>query len=162
MATKHKHRAKHGATALFQQAQRSFEKGDFKQALKDAKVCYRQQPAQQTRQLLERAYLARGRQLHRTGSRMEARAIAESLVDLGATDISLERELPELLIAVGFFGRTAAIGRGSPPLEDGDPLCLLVADHAVLRPEGAPTFLSDNSPRGGDDPPGAGGVGSGR
>ncbi|MGA2619506.1 MAG: hypothetical protein ABSF26_18000 [Thermoguttaceae bacterium] len=138
MATKHKHRAKPGATGLLQQAQRSLEKGDFKQALKDAKVCYRQQPNPESRQFLERAYLARGRQLHRAGLRVESQAVVETLLDLGVTDASVEQALPELLIAVGLFGRSGGVG---PPLKDDDPLCVVVADHAVLRPEGAPAAL---------------------
>ena len=77
MATKHKHRARLGAVGLLGQAQRRLEKGDFKQALKDAKVCYRQQPSPESRQFLERAYLARARQLHRAGLRTESQAIAD-------------------------------------------------------------------------------------
>ncbi len=59
------------------------------------------------------------------------------------TDASVERELPELLIAVGLFGRSGGGGRGGggPPLKDDDPLCVVVADHAVLRPDGAPASL---------------------
>ena len=44
MATKHKHRTKQAAAGLVQQARRELEKGTFKQAVKDAKVCYRQAP----------------------------------------------------------------------------------------------------------------------
>ena len=44
MATKNKRRKKQRASAdLFPQAQRAFEKGNFKRALKDARVCYRQE-----------------------------------------------------------------------------------------------------------------------
>jgi tetratricopeptide (TPR) repeat protein len=141
MATKNKQRTKRGAAALLQQVQRSLEKGDFKQALKDAKVCHRQEPGPETRHLLERAYLARGRQLHRAGLREESQAVLENLLQLGVTDASVDRELPELLIAAGLFGRTRGIGKAGPPLEDGDPLCVVVADHAVLRPEEAPASL---------------------
>ena len=141
MATKHKHRTKPGAMGLLQQAQRSLEKGDYKQALKDAKVCYRQQPSPAARQVLERAYLARGRQLHRAGLRAESRAVAESLLDLGVTDTSVEQGLPELLVSVGLLDRTIGAGRRGPPLEEGNPLYVAAADHAVLRPEGAPASL---------------------
>jgi tetratricopeptide (TPR) repeat protein len=141
MATKHKNRTKRAAVTLVQQAQRLLEKGDFKQALKDAKVCYRQQPGPEGRQLLERAYLARGRQLHRAGLRSESQAVLENLLDLGVTDSLVERELPELLIAVGLFGRVKAAGMPALSFEESDPLCVVVADHAVLRPEGTPTSL---------------------
>ena len=141
MATKHKRHTKPGAVGLLQQARRSLEKGDFKQALKDAKVCYRQEPGPESRQFLERAYLARARQLHRAGLRTESQAVVEALLELGVTDASVEQELPELLIAVGLFGRTGAAGKGGPSLKEDDPLRVVVADHAVLRPEGAPASL---------------------
>ena len=141
MATKQKHRTKHGAAGLLQQAQRSLEKGDFKQALKDAKVGYRQQPSPEARQLLERAYLARGRQLYRAGLHAESRAVIENLLELGATDASVRQELPELLIALGLFDRVAAVSGANASLEEGSPLYAAAADHAVLRPEKAPASL---------------------
>ena len=141
MATKQKHRMKHGAAGLGQQAQRSLEKGDFKQALKDAKVWYRQQPGPEARQLLERAYLARGRQLHRAGLQDEARAVAENLLELGTTEASVQQGLPELLIALGLFNRVAAVSGADATLEDGSPLYAAAVDHAVLRPARAPASL---------------------
>jgi tetratricopeptide (TPR) repeat protein len=141
MATKAKQRTKHHAAGLIQHAQRLLEKGDFKQALKDAKVVYRQQPGPEARPLLERAYLGRARQLCRAGLRVEARAVLESLLELGATDASVQQELPSLLIAVGLFDRISARSRDSEPLEEGSQLYSVAADHAVLRPEGAPASL---------------------
>ena len=85
MATKQKHGPKHVAVGPLDQARRLLEKGDFRQALKEAKVAYRQRPAPEARQLLERAYLARGRQLLRASLRMESRAVVQALLDLGAS-----------------------------------------------------------------------------
>jgi len=141
MATKQKHRPKPGAMGPAGQARRLLDKGDFKQALKEAKVSYRQQPGPETRQILERAYLARGRQLHRAGLRMESRAVAEGLLELGVTDASVEQALPELLIAVGLFDRVATAGGGGPSLAEDEALSAVAADCAVLRPEGAPASL---------------------
>jgi len=141
MATKHKQRPQRGVAGLLQQAQRSFDKGDFKQALKDAKVCHRQQPGPETRQLLEQAYLARANQLYRAGLRDEARAVAESLAALGATVPSVSEKLPELLIALGLFDRMATKGGTARSLEDDSALRAAAADHAVLRPEQAPASL---------------------
>ena len=45
MAAKHKHRTKYGVASLLDQARRSLEKGNAKQALKDAKVYNRKQPS---------------------------------------------------------------------------------------------------------------------
>jgi tetratricopeptide (TPR) repeat protein len=138
MATKHKHRTKQAAAGLVQQARRELEKGDFKQAVKDAKVCYRQTPSPEARCLLEQAYLGRCRQLHRAGLRAESQAAAENLLELGVTDDTVRRELPEVLIAVGLSHRLATVGPTASPLEDGNsPLRLAAADHAVLRPDGA-------------------------
>ena len=179
MGTKHKHRPKHGTGGLFQQAQRLLEKGDFKQALKDAKVCYRQQPGPEARQLLERAYLARGRQLHRAGLRQEARAVAESLLELGATDASVEQRtarIADCRRAVRSRRRRPGGPRrqrvprsilprgssGSPTLAEDDPLCLAGGRPRRPAPRGGPGLSARHSPRGGGDPPGAGRVGSGR
>ena len=141
MATKQKHRSKHGAVGQLQLAQRLLEKGDFKQALKNAKLCYRQEPSPDARQLLERAHLARGRQLCRAGLRAESRAVVENLLELGATDASVQGELPELLIALGLFNRIAVAGGSNASVEEGSPLYATAADHAVLWPEGAPASL---------------------
>ncbi len=141
MATKQKHRTKHGAAGLLQQAQRLLEKGDFKQALKDAKICYRQQPSPEGRQLLERAHLVRGRQLYRAGLRDESQAVVENLLELGVTDVLVQQELPELLIVLGLFHRIAAASGANVSVEAGSPLYATVADHAVLRPEAVPASL---------------------
>ena len=141
MATKQKHRTKHGAADLMQQVQRSLEKGDFKQALKDARVWYRQQPGSEVRPLLERAYLARGRQLYRAGLQDEAQAVVENLLELGATEASVQQELPELLVALGLFNRVAAVRGANATLEDDSSLYAAAADHAVLRPDRAPASL---------------------
>ena len=93
MATKHKHGTKHAAINLLQQARRRLEKGDFKQAVKDAKVCYRQAPNPEARRLLEQAYLGRCRQLHRAGLRAESQAAAENLLELGVTDEAVRRRI---------------------------------------------------------------------
>ena len=135
MSKNQKQRTKHGAVRLLEQARRGLEKGNFKEALKDAKVCYRQQPDGESRQVLERAYLARARQLCRAGLRVESRDVVQSLLDLGATDSAVQQELPELLIAVGLFDRAAVPGGANPLLEEGSPWALTAADHAVLRPE---------------------------
>jgi hypothetical protein len=138
MATRHKRRTKQAPAGLLQQARRGLEKGDFKQAVKDAKVCYRQTPSAEARSLLERAYLGRCRQLHRAGLRAESQAAAENLLELGATDEAVRRALPEMLIAVGLSHRLAKLGGGASPLEDAaNPLYLAAADHAVLRPDDA-------------------------
>ncbi|HUT14416.1 MAG TPA: hypothetical protein VMY42_28280, partial [Thermoguttaceae bacterium] len=140
MATKSKNR--NSVEQKFQQAQRSFEKGQFKQALKGAKICYRQQSSEPHRAFLERAYLARGRELARCGLRDEGRAVVQGLLDLGVTDSSVQQDLPELLLALGMFDRRG--GRQKPPdLPADSPLLRKAADHAVLRPQETPASLPE-------------------
>ena len=68
MATKSKKRIKRRSSRdLFQQVRRSFEKGKYKQALKDAKVCFRQAPTEERRLFLECAYMGRAQQLAEQG-----------------------------------------------------------------------------------------------
>ena len=141
MVTKRKNRKKsRPAVDRFQQAQRHLARRDFKQALKDAKVCHRQQPTDETHRFLQRACLARARELYRLGLRSECRAVAEHLLDIGVTEPEVDRELPELLVALGLFDwDTAAPGL---PAEANSPLLLAAADHAVLRPRETPSSLS--------------------
>lgn len=129
-----------GASDLYSRAVRELEKEDFKQALKDAKVCYREAPSEERRRLLERAWLARARALFRAGLQAESRAATQDLLDFGVTEPSVQRDLPELLLAVGLFDRASA-GNGRAPAAEApapsetDPRLLAVAaDHAVLDP----------------------------
>ena len=141
MATKSKNRKRRRATPhLFQQAERALARRDFKQALKHAKVCYRQQPSDEHHRFLERASLARAEELHRFGMRDECRSVLEALLDLGVTEPSVERELPRLLVAVGLFDRSP-VGRGEVGGEPDPRLLASGADHAVVRPDQAPASL---------------------
>ena len=87
VATMGKKSKKHGnrqsANDIFQYAQRAMEKQDFKEALKNAKVCFRQDPSHEHRQILERSWLARGLQLARAGLQTEGRAAAQELLATG-------------------------------------------------------------------------------
>jgi len=134
MATKNKRRKRRRPVQdLFQQAQRSFSRRDFKQALKDAKVCYRQEPSEEHHRFFQRACLARARELNRLGLRDECRSVMETLLDLGVTEPSVERELSPLLVAAGLFDRSRA-GREPLTVEADSPLLASAADHAVVRP----------------------------
>ena len=140
---KHGHRP--GVADLFHQAQRAMEKSDFKQALKDAKVCYRQDPRPEHRQLLERAWLARARALHRAGLEAESRASTQELLDFGVTVPEVRQQLPDLLVRVGLFDRYAAklhghngaSGAAAAP-EITPELLAKAADQAVLNPARCP------------------------
>ena len=82
MVTKRKKRTKGKSRIdLFALTKRQFAKGIYRDALKGAKACYRQDPTPERRQLLEHALMARAQQLCETRMRDEARAVLESLLD---------------------------------------------------------------------------------
>jgi tetratricopeptide (TPR) repeat protein len=135
-----KHGNRQSADDLFHYAQRAMEKQDFKEALKNAKVCFRQDPSHQHRQLLERSWLARGLQLARAGLQTEGRAAAQELLAMGATQPDVRQGLPELLMAVGLYDQVVAGGKFSGLAPDAAVLAR-AADRAVADPATAPASL---------------------
>ena len=116
------------------QAQRQFDKGQFKQALKDAKMCHRQSPGDASRQLIERCYLARGEELQRRGLADECRHVVEELMALGPRLPELRGRLCELLVRAGLYERFASkleTNTGSGGASSSIPIGLL-ADVAIL------------------------------
>ena len=94
----------------------AFEKRNFKQALKDAKVAYRLSPAPEARALLECAYAARSRELHRNGLSQQAREALEELLLLGITQPEVQQEVIELSLLVGLKKGLQAGGEISPEM----------------------------------------------
>ncbi len=90
MGTKRQRNKLSAPDQLFARAQRELAKGNAKEALKDAKVCFRSDASPQHRQLLEQAYLGRAQQLH--GKRLvdEASAVLDELAALVPTAIAGE------------------------------------------------------------------------
>jgi len=80
---------------------RLIEKGRLKDAVKQAKITFKDAPTPEHRRLLERAYLLRAQQLHRDRMPESAREVARHLVDFGVTDPALLEEAGRLLMAVG-------------------------------------------------------------
>ncbi|MBS0205890.1 MAG: bacterial transcriptional activator domain-containing protein [Planctomycetes bacterium] len=131
------------------QAQRQLDKGQFKQALKDAKVCHRQSPGDASRQLLEQCYLARGEELQRRGLADECRHVVEELMALGPRLPELHGRLSELLVRAGLYQRFAPkldtnADAGSAPLSMPPGL---LADVAILTENGSscPAELRDGA-----------------
>lgn len=106
MSSHSKQQTKAGASsATFQQGQRNLLKRDFKQALKDARVCYRQSPAPDHRKLLEQASLGRARELDQTGLKPQAQDILQELLGQPVIDQEVRQQLPELLAKMGMLDR---------------------------------------------------------
>jgi tetratricopeptide (TPR) repeat protein len=150
MASKSKKQGNRPSTAdLFHFAQRAIEKLDFKEALKNAKVCFRQDPTHENRQILERSWLGRGLQLARAGLTTEGRAAAQELLAMGVSQPDVRQGLPELLLAVGLYDKAVASGTISATEQAADPSVLArAADRAVADPASAPASLAGPGPWG--------------
>jgi len=129
----HKQAKRFSVPELFHRAQRCLEKQDFKQAYKDAKVCFQQEPSEPHRRLLERAWLSRAMAQHRAGLASESRESAQGLLDFGVTDPELRQQLPDLLVAVGLLDRALG-GQGGLQVEVCPELLASAADRAVAAP----------------------------
>lgn len=141
MASKSKRRSK---ARLFdsrpEQVSRYLENGNYKQALKEARVCFRQSATDANRRLLEYAYIGRVEQLYGQGQREPARHVLDGLLELGVTDLSVRAALPRLLVPLGMTDRLPG---GLCVTGKETDLNAQVADYAVVRPHEAPASLPE-------------------
>ena len=133
------------AAELAQRAERSLQKLDFKQAYKDAKICYQQDPTPAHRELLERTWFQRAMALHRAGLGSESRELAQGLLDFGVTQPEVLQGMPELLTAVGLLDR-ALSGQVGVVIDVRPELLAAAADRAVVSPSTAPKSLPEIAP----------------
>ncbi len=130
-----KRRRKASPQASQSQIQRNLQQGNYKQALKDARACYRQQPTPEHRRLLEFASMARAQQLQRFGNFDACRGVADSMLELGVSDASVQAALPDLLLWVGMLDR---LPKEQLVRLDSAEWAAKVADYSVLHPERGP------------------------
>jgi len=143
MASKSKKRSKRRSSVdPLEQVRRNLERGNYKQALKDVRVCFRQHPTPEHRNLLEHAYVGRAQQLVQQGLRDDARRILQELLDLGVTEPSVEAGLPDLLLSVGMLDSLPADHDALTDAER-DRLTIKAADQAVLRPKDTPAGMPE-------------------
>ena len=143
MASKSKKQSKGRLTInLLDRVKRNLERGDFKQALKDVRVCYRQNPASDCRCFLEHAYIGRAQQLARKGLIEDSRRIVRDLLELGVTEPAVKGELPDLLLSVGMLD---SLPRTDVALTnaDQDRLRVKAADQAVANPLNTPKSMPE-------------------
>src|SRR4051812_47287581 len=86
------------------------QKGRLKDAVKQAKICYRDESTPENHRLLERAYFLRAEQLHRDAMPTSAAEVAQHLLEFGVTDPDLPAKLAPLLLAVGLSSAALAMG----------------------------------------------------
>jgi hypothetical protein len=117
--------------------ERLLEKRQYKDALKQAKVGFRQDGCPDNRRLLERASYQRAAELADRGMLAEAKETAQGLLELGVTDLSVVENLVLLLPRIGLAERADALRArlDSPEIQAG--LSVKLADLAVLKPEAA-------------------------
>ena len=118
MASKNKKRPDRAqATAglsLRQEVERLLAKDRLKDAVKQAKLCYKEDDAPENHRLLERAYFLRADQLRKNAMPAAAQEVAQHLLDFGITDAALVEDAAGLLMALGMakdaLGLQAKIG----------------------------------------------------
>ncbi len=143
MASKSKKQFKRrSAVNLIDRVRRNLDRGDFKQALKDVRVCYRQSPTEEHRCFLEHACMGRAQQLMRNGLTDDCRRIVRELMDLGVTEPAVQAGLPELLLSVGMLD---CLPQDHAPLagEERSRLRVKAADQAVAKPENTPMSMPE-------------------
>jgi len=137
MSKKRKHGGVKQGFDLFERAQRELAKGNVKDALRDAKICYREAPDPERHMFLERAYSARAEQLQKAGLQDQAQNTFGELVELGVTAPDVQAKLPRLRILLGLTNPTPAGGAAN--IWDENPELLIeLADQAVFHPQQVP------------------------
>src|SRR4051794_29296523 len=86
------------------EAERLIAKGRFKDAVKQAKIAFKQAGTPEHHRLLERAYLLRAQQLKQGGMPTASAEVAGHLLDFGVTDPALNEPLAALMLALGLTG----------------------------------------------------------
>ncbi len=126
-----------GGSALRVEAERLIEKERYKDAMKQAKLAYKEAATPENHRLLERAYFLRARQLLEQGMRSSAVEVAGHLLEFGVTGADRPEELIRLLASLGF--EKAALGLQEKLGASGmtEQISRTVADQLVLHPERA-------------------------
>ncbi len=123
------------SSALRAEVERLIEKERYKDAVKQAKLCFKESGTPENHLLLERAYFLRARQLLQQGMRSSAVEVAQHLLEFGVTGSDALEELVRLLITLGFETPALQIQErlGSPAQKE--RVTELAADQIVLHPE---------------------------
>jgi tetratricopeptide (TPR) repeat protein len=114
---------------------RLIHKERFKDAVKQAKLCYKDEGTPENHQLLERTYFLRARQLVQEGMPASAVEVAQHLLDFGVTQSEWVDDFVVLLTTLGLNKDAITIQErlGSP--EKKDLLAVIAADEAVIHPD---------------------------
>ncbi len=122
-------------TGMRHEVEKLIQKERLKDAVKQAKLLFKDESTPENHRLLENAYFLRARQLLELGMPDSAIEVARHLLEFGLTSSELADEFVRLLIKLGLADEAFEIQArlGSPELKD--QLVELAADSAVIHPE---------------------------
>ncbi len=124
-----------GATNLRDEAERLIAKEWYKDAVKQAKLTYKEAATPDNHRLLERAYFLRARQLMQQGMRASAVEVAGHLLEFGVTGSDAPEELIRLLASLGFEKAAVALQEKLGTSGMTEQIARTVADQLVLHPD---------------------------
>lgn len=105
----------------------------YKDAVKQAKICYKQESTPEHHYLLEHAYFLRAAQLLHGAMPNAAQEVAQHLLDFGITDPTLNEPVAKLLLSVGMADRAFALQSHLDTPEARERLARKAVDEAVLQ-----------------------------
>ncbi len=122
-------------TAMRHEVEKLIRKERLKDAVKQAKLLFKDESTPENHRLLENAYFLRARQLLELSMPDSAIEVARHLLEFGLTSAEWTDEFVRLLIKLGLADEAFEIQArlGSPELKD--QLVELAADSAVIHPE---------------------------
>ena len=118
------------------EVERLFLKERFKEAVKQAKLCYEKEGTPENHLLLERAYCLRARQLIEFGMRSSAVEIARHLIEFGISGGEFAAQVVRLLMDLGLREEAFATQERLCTPEMKSQLVVMEADRAVIHPDG--------------------------
>jgi tetratricopeptide (TPR) repeat protein len=123
------------SSALRLEVERLIQKERYKDAVKQAKLAFKEEGTPENHRLLERVYFLRARQLLQLGMQTSAVEVAQHLLEFGVTANDWVDDFVRLLMSVGLNQQAFQIQErlGRPELKD--ELAELAADQAVIHPE---------------------------
>ena len=121
--------------SLRREVEKLFEKDRLKDAVKQAKLLFKQESTAEHHQLLERAFFLRARQLLGLGMPDSAVEVARHLLEFGLTSNDWVDEFVRLLMKLGLADEAFEIQGRTGRSDLKDQLVVLAADQAVTHPE---------------------------
>ncbi len=115
--------------------ERLVQKERYKDAVKQAKICFKAEGTPENHRLLEHTYFLRARQLVQLGMPASAVEVAQHLLDFGVTTNDWVDDFVRLLMSLGLSQKAFQIQErlGRPELKN--ELEEIAADQAVIHPE---------------------------